>query len=88
MFDVVILTESRYIAPKKDWYINQVLLEDRILQNALEEKGLKVCRKDWTNKKFNWKLCKYAIFRSTWDYFEKFDEFFSWIKKQKKKQLL
>ena len=86
MFDVVILTDSRYIAPKKkDWYINQVLLEDKILQNALENKGLKVCRKNWANKNFNWRLCKYAIFRSTWDYFEKFDEFFTWIKNTEKK---
>ena len=39
MFDVVILTDHRYVNPKKtDWYIDQVLLEDQLLQTALEKK--------------------------------------------------
>ena len=43
MFDVVILTDHRYVNPvKTDWYIQQVLLEDELLQTALEEKGLKI----------------------------------------------
>ena len=37
MFDVVILTDYRYVNPEKvDWYIRQVLDEDRFLQTALE----------------------------------------------------
>jgi hypothetical protein len=33
MFDVVILTVHKYVNPKKkDWYIDQVLLEDQLLQ--------------------------------------------------------
>lgn len=85
LYDIVILTESRYINPKiKNWYINQVLLEDTILQNALEKHELKVCRKNWADKKFNFSKCRYAIFRTTWDYFERFNEFFSWIEKTKK----
>ncbi len=77
MYDVVILTDSRYINPiKKNWYIKQVLLEDNLLKIALEKKGLKVCKKDWADKNFNWNNTKYAIFRTTWDYFEKFNEFF------------
>ena len=48
IFDIVILTENRYIDPDiKNWYINQVLLEDKILQEKLENIGIKVCRKDW-----------------------------------------
>ena len=36
MFDVVILTDHRYVNPKKiDWYIDQVLLEDKLVQTAL-----------------------------------------------------
>ena len=80
MFDVVILTDNRYVNPKKtDWYIEQVLLEDNLLQRELEHKGLKVCKKDWADPEFDWNLTKYAIFRTTWDYFERFDEFFCWI---------
>ena len=41
MYDVIILTDSRYINPsKKNWYIKQVLLEDNLLKNALEKKRL------------------------------------------------
>ena len=86
MFDIVILTEDRYIQPaNKDWYIDQVLLEDELLQTALEKKGLRVCRKDWADPKFNWKNTEYAIFRTTWDYFERLDEFYCWIEKTKHK---
>ena len=74
MFDIVILTDHRYVNPKKaDWYTQQVLDEDSLLQTALENKGLKVCKKDWADKGFDWTTTKYAIFRTTWDYFERFD---------------
>ena len=84
MYDVVILTDSRYKKQKKiNWYIQQVLTEDGLLQNALEEKGLKVGRKDWASKDFDWGKTRYAIFRSTWDYSNRFDEFFKWIENTK-----
>lgn len=86
LFDIVILTESRYINPsKKNWYNKQVLLEDKLLYTSLESLGLKVTRKDWTDKKFNFSSCKYAIFRTTWDYFDKINEFISWINETKQK---
>ena len=86
MFDVVILTEHRYVKPKKtDWYIDQVLLEDELLQNALEEKGLRVIKKDWADKHFDWTTTKYAIFRTTWDYFERYNKFFNWIENTRNK---
>lgn len=86
MYDVVILTDHRYVNPKKtNWYINQVLLEDKLLQEALEKRNLRVCKKDWADKKFNWEHTKYAIFRTTWDYFDRFEEFFQWLEKTKEK---
>jgi len=86
MFDVVILTDNRYVNPEKtDWYIDQVLLEDKLLQTALEKQGLTVCKKDWADPDFDWATTKYAIFRTTWDYFERFDEFFSWLEDTKHK---
>ena len=88
MFDVVILSDHRYINPrKKNWYINQVLLENNILKDSLKRKGLKVCIKNWSDKKFDWTKTKSAIFRTTWDYFERFNEFFDWIEKTKDKTL-
>ena len=36
MYDVVILTENRYINPKStDWYIDQVIIEDKLLLDEL-----------------------------------------------------
>ena len=84
MYDVVILTESRYLNPKKtNWYIDQVLLEDNILLKELEKCNLKVIKKDWSDNKFDWKQTRYAIFRTTWDYFDKFDIFIKWFEKTK-----
>ncbi len=79
-FDVVILTESRYLNPAKvNDYIQNVLTEDGLLQGALEELGLKVVRKDWADTEFDWSTTKCAVFRTTWDYFDKFDEFKAWL---------
>ena len=53
MFDIVILTDNRYVNPTTtNWYIDQVLLENQLLQTALENKGLKVTKKDWADTKF------------------------------------
>ena len=84
-YDIVILTDSRYEKPKKtDWYIDQVLLEDSLVQKALEAKDLKVIRKDWACPHFDWESTQYAIFRTTWDYFDRFEEFFTWFEKTRK----
>ena len=46
MFDIVILTDNRYVHPTTtNWYIDQDLLENQLLHTALENKGLKVCKK-------------------------------------------
>ena len=55
MFDIVILTDNRYVNPTiTNWYIDQVLLEDQLLQTALENKELTVCKKDWVDPSFDW----------------------------------
>lgn len=85
IYDIVILTDCRYEKPETtDWYIEQILLEDSLVQKALEEKELKVIRKSWDAKDFDWAQSRYAIFRSTWDYFDRFGEFFSWFEKTRK----
>lgn len=79
MYDVVLLTESRYENPTEvDWYIENILLEDRLVAEALERKGLRVGRFDWAGN-FDWTTTKFALFRTTWDYFHRFDEFSSWL---------
>lgn len=81
-FDVVILTESRYINPVMvNDYINNVLTEEYLFQEALEKWGLTVIRKDWADPDFDWSSTKCAIFRSTWDYFNRFEIFKGWLSK-------
>lgn len=84
-YDVVILTERRYVNPTKvDNYISNVLLEDDLVKKGLEKDGLKVIRLSWDDSDFDWNTTKYILFRTTWDYFDRFDEFSSWLEKVSK----
>ena len=81
-FDVVVLTDSRYVNPlETDAYINNVLREDELVINALEGKDLSVIKKDWNDPNFNWNNTRSVLFRSTWDYFDKFEQFKKWFDK-------
>lgn len=89
MYDITILTDRRYVDPvERNDYINNVLLEDKLLHLALEKKGLNVCRTNWDNADFNWATTRYAIFRTTWDYFDRYDEFVQWMKTVEKQTVL
>jgi len=79
-FDVVVLTDPRYINPKKESaYIENVLLEDRLVLEALQRLGLNTIRKSWDDPDFDWSSTKYALFRTTWDYFDRYQEFSKWL---------
>jgi len=81
-FDVVLLTDSRYVNPHTlNNYIKNILLEDKLVQEALERVNLKVCRLSWDDPDFDWTSTKYALFRTTWDYFDRFHEFSVWLDK-------
>ena len=80
-YDITILTASAYFHPKDpDWYVLQILQEDRILFNALERKGLRVHRIDWTNNEFDWSSTRAVVFRSVWDYPQRYEEFVRFLK--------
>lgn len=81
-FDIVILTQKEYLHPKTiDHYTQNILTEDQLLTSALERKGFKVGRTNWDNPDFDWSSTPYALFRATWDYFHRFQEFNQWLKK-------
>ncbi len=81
-YDVVVLTDPRYINPKKTSdYINNVLLEDRLVLEALQNEGLKAIRKSWDDPDFDWSQTHFALFRTTWDYFDRYQEFSKWFQK-------
>lgn len=79
-YDVVVLTEDRYAYPKEvSDYVMNVLVEDALLVNALNKLGLKVARFSWSDKRINWEKVKSVVFRTTWDYFDRYTEFKSWF---------
>ncbi len=81
---MTILTESRYVDPSTDNpYIRNILQEDRLVRTALEKRGLKVDRCRWDDPGKDWTDTEYILFRSTWDYFDRFPEFFSWLEQVK-----
>ncbi|WP_127020556.1 ATP-grasp domain-containing protein [Flagellimonas beolgyonensis] len=81
-YDVVVLTDPRYINPKKTSdYINNVLLEDRLVLEALQNEGLNAIRKSWDDPDFDWSQTHFALFRTTWDYFDRYQEFSEWFQK-------
>ena len=79
-FDVVLLTDSRYVNPTKiDPYIENVLNEDGLVIQGLEKLNLRTIKKDWNDSNFNWSSTQSAIFRSTWNYFDQFSNFRNWL---------
>ncbi len=80
MFDVVILTDERYVNPtQKSEYIDNVITEDRLVMDGLERLGLKTKKVAWSDSSFDWSSTRIALFRTTWDYAEKFTAFSDWL---------
>ncbi len=81
MTDITLLTDSRYVNPvNPDWYVQNILEEDRLVRKALEARGLSVHRTNWDNPDYDWRSTRFAVFRTTWDYFNRFPEFAAWLK--------
>lgn len=80
MTDIVILTDQKNINQFDNNGIAQDgFIEDSILKEAIEAQGLSVLRLAWDNPNFDWSTTKSIIFRSTWDYFYRFQEFSRWL---------
>lgn len=79
--DVVLLTEEQYenMTSHEDWYIENLLTEDRMVQAALARLGATVKKVGWSNPTFDWAQPQVAVFRTTWDYFHRFEEFDAWL---------
>lgn len=88
-FEIALLTDSRYVHPTStDEYVQNILLEDRLVRTAFEKRGLSVTRVDWADKNFDWSSTQCAVFRTTWDYFLRFEEFSLWLNGVSKKTRL
>ncbi len=82
--DVTILTDHRCVNPAKDDpYYQNVLKEDALVREHLEKGGLRVERRAWDDPRFDWSQTAFILFRSTWDYFDRFPEFSTWLEEVK-----
>jgi glutathione synthase/RimK-type ligase-like ATP-grasp enzyme len=89
MTDITILTDPRYTTDyPQNPYKHNVFLEDDLLLKALIGEGLKCNRVSWDDKDYQWCNSKALIFRSTWDYFDRYDEFYPWLMHVKTQTLL
>ncbi|WP_137937591.1 hypothetical protein [Chitinivorax sp. B] len=78
--DVAILTDARFISPESDNPYNcQIFLEEAWVAHYLRQQGLTVARVAWDQPDFDWSNVRAAVFRSTWDYFDRFAEFEPWL---------
>ncbi len=79
-YDIVILTDKRYLNDSKtDSYKHNVFYEDFLVQEALNKLGLKTLRLAWDDTTFDWSSTTAVLFRTTWDYFDRFGEFSIWL---------
>lgn len=80
MVDITILTQRAYLNPKEaPPYIQNILDERAYLQQALEKKGLSVDCASWDDPTYDWSQTRGVVFRTIWDYFERYDEFSIWL---------
>lgn len=79
---VALITEDRYEAPAPGhWYTDNILEEDRLLAAALRARGVATRRVSWSRADAPWSAFALAVFRTTWDYFDRFDEFLAWLER-------
>ena len=80
---IALLTEPRFIgnAAPDDWYHRQILEDDQLLQDALAARGLPSVRLSWDDPTADWSAFSAAVFRTTWDYFDRFDQFSAWFER-------
>jgi glutathione synthase/RimK-type ligase-like ATP-grasp enzyme len=79
---IALLTDARYTAPTAppgDWYLANILADDALLADALGTLGLRSERVDWADPQVDWTRFDAAVLRTTWDYYERIDEFRAWL---------
>lgn len=82
--DIALVTERRYTASDAapdDWYLRNILHDDRLLAEALASHGLASRRVDWSDPGVDWASFRLAVFRTTWDYFDRLSEFTAWLRR-------
>lgn len=79
-YDIVVLTDDRYVDPiPTTSNVKNILTEDGLVVDALKAEGYQVTRKSWSDPEFDWSSTKAVLFRTTWDYFDRFEEWKNWL---------
>lgn len=78
---IALLTDRRYAGPAVpgDWYHENILRDDALLRDALRMHGLDSVRLAWDDPSADWSSFQALVFRTTWDYYERFEEFMAWF---------
>lgn len=77
---VALVSDHRWIDPEMlDDYTRNILHEDRLLSDALGDRGLEVSRVNWADGRIDWRGFDAILIRQTWDYFERLDAFRAWL---------
>ena len=81
---LVLLTEKRFVSHTGANLVSQNVQAEAVrLKRALEDLGIRSRRVDWSSKDFDWSSADNCLFRTTWDYFERWPEFSTWLNKVK-----
>lgn len=79
---IALLTDPRYtavMAGDDDWYLQNILHEDQLLSVALKPFGIQTKRIAWCDSHVDWTRFAAVVFRTTWDYFDRFHQFSRWL---------
>ncbi len=82
MSKITILTCKKYLHLDISIpYEANIQLEYTLLKEALEAKGAVVERTNWDNPNYDFSKTDAVVFRTIWDYFERYTEFSNWLSK-------
>jgi hypothetical protein len=56
-----------------------ILKEDEILMDEFQNLGLQTKRVDWEDRSVNWAATKCILFRTPWNYYNKYTKFSEWL---------
>jgi glutathione synthase/RimK-type ligase-like ATP-grasp enzyme len=81
-WDICLITEPRYLNRKPgDEYIDNIFADEEALTYIFQIKNLRWIRVSWDDDTFDWSSARFSVFRTTWDYFERLQEFLVWFRK-------
>ena len=77
---IYFVTEDRYIRPiPGNTYVENIFREDELLGSALATLGYEHKRVSWRDSSIDWERASWVLIRTTWDYFDHFEEFSHWL---------